>query len=83
MTETFAQYLERWLKLSAVQGLTNPLAKIPHCPNTRVLLIKFTRDRCRNLPRVSVKGAGASCSEGLTNKKTRFSAKMAFAGRLR
>jgi hypothetical protein len=27
--ETFAQYLERWLKQSTAQGLTNPLVKMP------------------------------------------------------
>lgn len=29
MAETFAQYLEKWLKQSTVQGLTNPLVKMP------------------------------------------------------
>lgn len=29
MLETFAQYLEKWLKLSTAQGLTNPLVKMP------------------------------------------------------
>ncbi len=29
MSETFAQYLEKWLKQSTAQGLTNPLVKMP------------------------------------------------------
>lgn len=29
MPETFAQYLEKWLKQSTVQGLNNPLVKMP------------------------------------------------------
>ena len=29
MPETFAQYLEKWLKQSTAQGLTNPLVKMP------------------------------------------------------
>ncbi len=29
MSETFAQYLEKWLKLSTAQGLNNPLVKMP------------------------------------------------------
>jgi very-short-patch-repair endonuclease len=29
MSETFAQYLERWLKQSTSQGLNNPLVKMP------------------------------------------------------
>ena len=29
MPETFAQYLERWLKQSTTQGLNNPLVKMP------------------------------------------------------
>ena len=29
MAETFAQYLEKWLKQSTAQGLTNPLVKMP------------------------------------------------------
>lgn len=29
MSETFAQYLDKWLKLSTVQGLNNPLVKMP------------------------------------------------------
>ncbi|MFA5058553.1 MAG: hypothetical protein WC485_10610, partial [Opitutaceae bacterium] len=29
MAETFAQYLEKWLKLATAQGLNNPLVKMP------------------------------------------------------
>ena len=29
MSETFAQYLEKWLKQATVQGLNNPLVKMP------------------------------------------------------
>jgi len=29
MPETFAQYLEKWLKQSTAQGLNNPLVKMP------------------------------------------------------
>jgi len=29
MPETFAQYLEKWLKQSTAQGLSNPLVKMP------------------------------------------------------
>ena len=29
MPETFAQYLEKWLKQSTSQGLNNPLVKMP------------------------------------------------------
>src|ERR1035441_7816614 len=29
MGETFIQYLEKWLKQSTVQGLNNPLVKMP------------------------------------------------------
>src|SRR3990172_3458967 len=29
MPETFAQYLEKWLKHSTAQGLNNPLVKMP------------------------------------------------------
>src|SRR3972149_9561734 len=29
MSETFAQYLEKWLKQSTAQGLNNPLVKMP------------------------------------------------------
>jgi hypothetical protein len=45
MSETFAQYLEKWLKHSTAQGLNNPLVEMPikHFrllqPNAIVLLI--------------------------------------------
>ena len=29
MPETFAQYLDKWLKQSTAQGLNNPLVKMP------------------------------------------------------
>jgi hypothetical protein len=29
MPETFAQFLEKWLRHSTVQGLNNPLVKMP------------------------------------------------------
>jgi hypothetical protein len=29
MPETFAQFLDKWLKQSTVQGLNNPLVKMP------------------------------------------------------
>ena len=29
MSETFAQYLDKWLQQSTVQGLNNPLVKMP------------------------------------------------------